>query len=108
MTTSAESDGVTSSMSLTFRPGSTLASDTEPGCALKLLRGEAEGMSIVGTAGPTGIPPELRDALKAIIDGGRLEARGLEMFKCRLRQVTTKNVLIEKQHLDAVNVSLAG
>jgi len=79
-----------------------------PGISVdQLLRGAADGGAIVGTAGSPGIPPGLRDALKALLDDGRLEACGLELVKGRLRQVTTKNVLLEKQHLDAVTAALA-
>lgn len=74
-----------------------------PGISVdQLLRGAAKGGAVVGAPGSTGISPELRDALKALLDSGRLEACGLELFKGRLRQVTTKNVLLEKQHVEAI------
>ncbi|KAA9176479.1 hypothetical protein [Delftia tsuruhatensis] len=76
-----------------------------PGISVdQLLRGTAEGGPTVASA----TPPELRDALKTLCDSGRLEACGLELFKGRLRQVTTKNVLLEKQHMDAVSAALVG
>lgn len=74
-----------------------------PGISVdRLLRGEA-ALALAESAGPTiESSKSLQEALKALTDSNRLAACGLEVFKGRIRQVTTKNVLLEKQHLDAV------
>jgi len=67
-----------------------------------LLRGDVRHSTALRNT-PDALSPQLQDALRILTDSARLDACGLEIFKGRLRHVITKNVLLEKQHIDAVN-----
>lgn len=54
----------------------------------------------VGAGSPSS--PALREALSVLCDDTKLKAFGLELVKGRLRHVSTKNVLLEKQHVEAL------
>lgn len=79
-----------------------------PGISVdQLLRNGSDNDAAASIAPQLGLSPQLLDALRTLTDSNRLEASGLELFKGRIRQVTTKNVLLEKHHMDAVIASLA-
>lgn len=52
------------------------------------------------------VPPELTKVISVLFDEERLRACGLELVKGRLRQSTTKNVLLEKTELDVLEKAL--
>lgn len=79
-----------------------------PGISVdRLLRGETGAPGGEPTENADSLSPALQEALRTLTEEGRLAACGLEVYKGRLRQVTTKNVLLEKQHLDAVTQALS-
>lgn len=51
---------------------------------------------------PTGISPQARGALARLFSEANLAAVGLELFRNRLRARTTKQVLLEKQDVEAL------
>ncbi|UKD09952.1 MULTISPECIES: hypothetical protein [Burkholderia] len=52
------------------------------------------------------VPLELTKVISVLFDEERLRACGLELVKGRLRQTTTKNVLLEKAELDVLEKAL--
>ena len=69
-----------------------------------LIRGGASLPSVSSDAAE--VNTALGEALKSLLDENRLQACGLEIAKGRLRQTSTKNVLLEKGQLEAVQAAL--
>ncbi|MGM3277578.1 hypothetical protein [Ralstonia sp. 24A2] len=69
-----------------------------------LLRGDKVAEARTGT---TATPQALKLALSSLLDDSRLANCGLEVAKGRLRHASTKNVLLEKDELDAVVAALS-
>ncbi|MDR6384215.1 hypothetical protein [Paraburkholderia caribensis] len=79
-----------------------------PGIAVdELIRGTLSSQSgQKAEQGPAQLSAELSDALSALCDEERLRACGLESAKGRLRQATTKNVLLEKHEYEAIQAAI--
>lgn len=77
-----------------------------PGISVdELIRGGLAAHSsatMAGAEAPKGAPAAVVRAINALCAEGRLKACGMELMKGRIRQATTKNVLLEKEELEAL------
>lgn len=74
-----------------------------PGISVdRLLRGEAVDALTPGLGERSSFAPNLQIAVGKLMDPVRLSACGMELFKGRLRQMTTRNVLLERDDVETL------
>lgn len=72
-----------------------------------LLRHALTGAPAPAAVVPSGLPDALRQGLRALLDDARLAACGLELYKGRIRSQATRNVLLEKTEVEALQAALS-
>lgn len=81
---------------------------TVPGIQVDdLLRSALTGTPLAPAIPPQGLSDAARQGLRALLDGARLASCSLELFKGRIRHQTTRNVLLEKAEVEAIQSALS-
>lgn len=81
---------------------------TVPGIRVDdLLRSALTGAPASDPAPVAVLPEAVRQGLLALLDEGRLANCGLELFKGRVRNLITKNVLLERAEVEALQAVLS-
>lgn len=81
---------------------------TIPGiCVDDLLRNALTGTPLAAPVPTLVLTDAARQGLRALLDEARLASCNLELFKGRIRHQTTRNVLLEKAEVDAIQAVLS-
>lgn len=72
-----------------------------------LLRSALTGTPLAPPVPSHGLTDAVRQGLRALLDEARLASCSLELFKGRIRHQTTRNVLLEKVDVDAIQLALS-